>query len=158
MMVSNARGRFSKFTGSGFIDERDLSKSNVSVEIDTASVDTADAKRDEHLRADDFFNTAKFPKMTFKSTKVERAGAGLKVTGDLTIRDVTKPVVLDVEPLSPEVKDPWGNFRRGTRARAKINRTEFGLKYNAALEAGGVAVGEEVTIELDIELIKKKGS
>jgi polyisoprenoid-binding protein YceI len=156
MMVSNTRGRFGKVTGSAYIDERDLSKTNVSVEIETTSVDTGDAKRDEHLRADDFFNVKKFPKMTFKSTKVERAGAGFKVTGDLTIRDVTKAVVLDIEPLSPEAKDPWGGVRRGTRARAKINRTDFGLKYNAALETGGVAVGEEVTIELEVELIKKK--
>lgn len=156
MMVSNTRGDFKKLAGTVFIDEKDLSKSVLDVAIDTESLDTGDKKRDDHLRSADFFDAKKFPKMTFKSTKIERKPTGgYAATGDLTIRDKTKAVVLDVEPLSPETKDPWGSTRRGTRATAKINRTDFDLKWNKALESGGVVVGEEVTIELEVELVKK---
>ncbi|MBS2015483.1 MAG: YceI family protein [Deltaproteobacteria bacterium] len=158
LMVSNTRGQFEKFGGTVFLDEANPAASTVKLEIDTASINSADAKRDEHLRSADFFDVKKHPKMTFTSTKVERAGAGYRITGDLTIRDVTKPVVLDVDPVSPSVKDPWGGTRRGTRARAKLDRKEFGLTWNKALEAGGVAVGDEVTLDLEVELIQKKPS
>lgn len=158
MMVSNTRGHFSKLSGAAHIDERDLAASRVSIDVDTASIDTADAKRDEHLRSADFFDVKAHPTMTFRSTSVRAAGAGYAVAGELTIRGVTKPVVLEVDALSPPVKDPWGGVRRGTRARAKIDRKAWGLTWNKALETGGVAVGDEVTLDLEIELIQKKPS
>ncbi len=156
MMVSNTRGTFTKFTGSLALDDKDVTKSTVNIDIDAASIDTANAKRDEHLRSADFFDVAKFPKLTFRSTKVEKKGDGLSVTGDLTIRGTTRPVVLTVSPLSAEMKDPWGGTRRGATAQTKINRKEFGLTWNKGLEAGGVLVGDDVAIDLEIELTKKK--
>ena len=157
LMVSNVKGSFEKNSGVVTIDDKDITKSKVSVTIDTASVNTNVAKRDEHLRSADFFDVAKYPTMTFVSRKVAKAGKGkLKVTGDLTLHGITKEVVLDVEGLSKESKDPWGNFRSGTVATTKINRKDFGLVYNAVLETGGVAVGEDVAITLEIELIKAK--
>lgn len=156
MMVSNTRGEFKKFTGKIYLDEKDLAKTTVEVEIDVASVDTNEPKRDEHLKSPDFFDAKAHPKMTFKSTKVEKDGAGYKVTGDLTLHGVTKPAVLKVDPLTAEAKDPWGGTRRGTRATTKIDRKDFGLTWNKALETGGALVGDEVTIELDVELVKAK--
>jgi len=155
MMVSNTRGQFGKFTGQVFLDEANPAASNVTVDIDTTTIDTTDPKRDEHLRSPEFFDVKKFPKMTFKSTEVSRAGQGYKVVGNLTIKDVTKPVTLTVDSIVKETKDPWGMVRRGTHASAKIDRKEFGLTWNKALETGGVAVGDEVTLDLEIELIKK---
>ena len=155
LMVSNVKGSFEKFSGTVDINDRDITKSKVEVSIDTNSINTSVVKRDEHLRSADFFDVAKFPTMTFVSKKVVKAGnERLKVTGDLTLHGVTKEVVLDVEPISRESKDPWGNIRRGTTASAKINRKDFGLVWNKALETGGVAVGEEVLITLEIEMIK----
>ena len=156
MMVSNVRGAFSKVTGSANLDEKDITKSTVEAVIDATTINTNEPKRDEHLRSADFFDTAKFPTITFKSTKVEKAGQNLKVTGDLTMHGVTKPVVLDVEGFTTEAKDPWGNLKRGGTATTKINRKDFGLTWNSVLETGGVAVGEEVAITLDLELNKKK--
>lgn len=156
LMVSNVKGSFEKFSGTVDINDKDVSKSRVQVSIDTNSVNTNVAKRDEHLRSADFFDAAKHPTMTFVSKKVVRAGKDkLKVTGDLTLHGVTKQVVLDVEGPSQESKDPWGNIRKGATATTKLNRKDFGLVYNAALETGGVAVGEEVTITLEIEMIRK---
>src|SRR6185369_6694985 len=156
MMVSSVKGSFDKHTGIVDINDKDITKSTVEVSIDTASINTNVQKRDEHLRSADFFDAAKYPAMTFKSKKVAKAGKDkLKVTGDLTLHGVTKQVVLDVDAISNESKDPWGNIRRGTTATTKINRKDFGLVWNAALETGGVAVGEEVTITLEIEMIKK---
>jgi len=155
MMVSNTRGQFGKLVGQVFLDEKDPKASNVSVEIETASIDTNDPKRDEHLKSPDFFDVKKFPKMTFKSTAVERAGAGWKVVGDLTIKETKKPVTLTVDPIVKETRDPYGMIRRGTHATTKIDRKEFGLTWNKALETGGVAVGDEITIDLEIELVKK---
>jgi polyisoprenoid-binding protein YceI len=156
MMISNTRGQFGKFSGTAFIDEANPSASNVNLDIDTASIDSSDPKRDEHLRGADFFDVKKFPKMVFRSKQIARVGAGWKVSGDLTIRAVTKPVVLEVEAISPSIKDPWGGTRRGTRARATLNRKDFELTWNKALEAGGVAVGDEVTLDLEVELVEKK--
>lgn len=157
LMVSNVKGSFEKHSGTVEINEKDITKSRVSVTIDTASVNTNVVKRDEHLRSADFFDAAKYPTMTFVSKKVAKAGKGkLKVTGDLTLHGVTKQVVLNVEGPAKESKDPWGNIRSGAQASTKINRKDFGLVYNAALETGGVAVGEEVDINLEIELIKAK--
>ena len=156
MMVSNVRGKFTKFTGTLAFDDKDATKSTVNVDIDATSVDTSDKGRDEHLRGPDFFDTKKFPKLTFKSTKVEKSGDKLLVTGDLTIKDKTKSVVLTVEALTPETKDAFGGVRRGATATTKINRKDFGLTWNKTLDAGGVAVSEEITIQIDLELVKKK--
>ncbi len=157
LMVSNVKGSFEKFAGVVDINDKDLSKSKVEVTIDTTSVNTNVQKRDEHLRSADFFDVAKYPTMKFVSKKVVAAGKDkLKVSGDLTLHGVTKEVVLDVEGPAAVSKDPWGNFRSGAVASTKINRKDFGLVWNAALETGGVAVGEEVTISLEIEMIKAK--
>ena len=157
LMVSNVKGNFEKHSGVLDLNEKDITRSKVSVTIDTASVNTSVAKRDEHLRSADFFDVAKYPTMTFTSRKVAKAGNGkLKVTGDLTLHGITRQVVLNVEGPAKESKDPWGNLRTGVNAAAKINRKDFGLVYNAALETGGVAVGEEVDISLEIEMIKAK--
>ncbi len=156
LMVSNVKGNFNKFSGTVDINDKDITKSKVDVTIDTSSINTNVQKRDEHLRSADFFDVAKFPTMIFVSKKVAKAGKDkLKVTGDLTLHGVTKTVVLDVEGPSKESKDPWGNIRKGATATTKINRKDFGLVWNAALETGGVAVGEEVTITLEIEMIRK---
>ena len=157
LMVSNVKGSFDKHTGVVDINDKDITKSKVQITIDTASINTNVVKRDEHLRSADFFDVAKFPTMTFVSKKVAKAGKDkLKVTGDLTMHGITKEVVLNVEGPSKESKDPWGNIRSGATASAKINRKDFGLVWNAALETGGVAVGEEVAINLEIEMIKAK--
>lgn len=155
LMVSNVRGDFEKYTGTVDINDKDITKSKVEVSIDTNSINTNVQKRDEHLRSADFFDVAKYPTMTFVSKKVTKAGKDkLKITGDLTIHGITKTVVLDVEGPSSESKDPWGNIRKGATATTKINRKDFGLVWNAVLETGGVAVGEEITITLEIEMIK----
>ena len=156
LMVSNVKGSFDKHTGVVEINDKDISKSKVEVSIDTNSINTNVQKRDEHLRSADFFDVVKYPAMTFVSKKVAKAGKDkLKVTGDLTLHGITKQVVLDVEGPSKESKDPWGNIRKGATATTKINRKDFGLVWNAALETGGVAVGEEITITMEIEMIKK---
>lgn len=157
MMVSNVKGDFAKFNGVVDIDKKDVTKSKVSVTIDTASVSTGVGKRDDHLKSADFFDVNKYPTMTFVSRKVTRAGKDrVKVAGFLTLHGVTKEVVLDVEGINGGVsKDPWGNFRRGASATAKISRKDFGLVWNTALETGGVAVADDVLINLDIEMTKK---
>lgn len=157
MMVSNVRGEFEKVSGTLNLNEKDVTRSTVEATIDATTINTRDAKRDEHLKSADFFDVQKYPTITFKSTKVEKAGKGkLKVTGNLTLRGVTKPVVLDVEGPTAPVKDPWGNTKIGASATTRINRQEFGLKWNKALEAGGVLVGDDVKIALDLELNEKK--
>ncbi len=157
MMVSTVHGTFAKYTGTVALDDKDVTKSTAHIEIDTASVDTGNAKRDEHLKSPDFFDVVKFPKITFDSTKIEKRGAdGLAITGNLTMKGVTKPVVLNVSGLTGEVKDPWGGVRRGATAQAKINRKDFGLTWNKGLETGGVVVGDDVNLELEVELAKKK--
>jgi len=154
LVISNVRGEFGKSEGALTLDEGDVTKSKVEATIDMASIDTREAKRDEHLKSPDFFDVAKFPKMTFKSTKVEKAGEGkLKVTGDLTLKGVTKSVVLDVTGPTKEIKDPWGNVKRGVSASGKINRQDFGVSWGKVIEAGPV-VGDEVTIEIEAELTK----
>ncbi len=156
MMVTDQKGAFDTFSGTIELDDKDITKSTVNVTIDPASVNTKNKKRDDHLRSPDFFDATKFPKMTFVSTKVEKAkDGGLLVTGNLTIRDVTKPVTLTVAPLSDEFKDPWGGSHRGTTATATVNREEFGLTWNKALEKGGFVVGKDVKIELQVELLPK---
>lgn len=155
LAVSNVRGEFAKVTGVVEHDAKDLSKTRLEATIDAASVTTRDPKRDEHLKSADFFDVAQYPVITFKSTKVEKASQGLKVKGDLTLHGVTRPVVLDVQGPTPEVKDPWGNVRAGASATAKINRKDFGMSFNKTLDSGGLVVGDEVAITIDVELVKK---
>lgn len=156
LMVSNVKGNFEKYSGNVEIDEKDITKSRVKVSIDTNSINTNVKKRDDHLRSADFFDVVRFPTMTFVSKKIARVGKDtLKVTGDLTLHGVTKEVALDVTGPSQEIKDPWGTIRKGATASGKINRKDFGLSWNAALESGGVVVGDEVTITLEIEMIRK---
>ena len=156
MMVSNVKGDFGKFNGVVEIDDKNLTKSKVEVVIDTTSINTGVAKRDDHLKSADFFDVAKYPTMTFVSSTVKKVGNGtLKVYGKLTLHGVTRDVVLDVEGPTREYKDPWGNIKRGATAVAKINRKDFGLTWNKAVESGGVVVGDEITIALEIELLKK---
>jgi len=156
LMVSNVKGDFTKVKGAVTMDDKDVSNLNVELTIDAASVNTGHVKRDEHLRAADFFDVAKYPTITFVSKKVVKDGPDrLKVTGDLTMHGVTREVTVHVEGPTQEVKDPWGNFRRGATGTAKINRKDFGLTWNRALETGGVVVGEDVDIFVEIELVKK---
>jgi polyisoprenoid-binding protein YceI len=149
LLVSTVRGYFAKTEGTATIDDADLTKSKVEATIDVGSVNTHEEKRDAHLKSPEFFDAAKFPTITFKSTKVEKAGEGsLKVTGDLTMHGVTKSVVLDVSGPSPEIKDPWGLRRRGLSATTKLNRRDFGVSYGPA-----AMVSDEVTVTIDAELI-----
>jgi polyisoprenoid-binding protein YceI len=155
MMVSTVRGQFSGVTGTLILDEGNLAKSKVDVSIDATTINTREEKRDEHLRSADFFDVANHPKVTFASTKVTPKGDGkLAVEGDLTLHGVTKRVLLDVEGPTPAFKNPWGKLVRGVSAQTKINRKDWGLGWNVALETGGILVGEEVTLHLDIELTK----
>jgi len=155
MMISNVKGHFPKITGSLTIDEAGHANSRVEATIEAASIETRDAQRDAHLKSEDFFHVEKFPTLTFRSTSISRVGDGeLSVQGDLTIRGVTRKVAFAVEGPTAPTKDPWGNTRIGVSAIAKINRKDFGLVWNAALEAGGILVGDEVTITLDVQFIK----
>jgi polyisoprenoid-binding protein YceI len=154
MMVSNVRGEFTKMKGSVVYDEKNPAAIKIDATIDAASINTGEPKRDEHLKSPDFFDAAKYPTITFRSKSARKTANGLAVTGDLTIHGVTKEVVLQVEGPSPEVRDPWGNLRRGATATTKINRKDFGLTWNAALETGGVVVGEEVSITIDVEAMR----
>jgi polyisoprenoid-binding protein YceI len=154
MVVSKVRGRFGKFAGNLDLDDADLTKSTLTVTIDASSVDTGVGQRDDHLRAPEFFGVEQFPELRFHSKRIERLGKdAYRVIGDLTIRDVTGEVALDVE-YGGQGKDPWGNERVAFSAKAAIDRTDFGLKWNQVLEAGGVLVGEKVQIELDIQAVK----
>lgn len=156
LMISNVRGHFSQLSGSVTINPQDPSKSTVEVAIEAASINTREPQRDEHLRSADFFDVAKHPLLTFRSTRIEARGADeFKVTGQLTIHGVTKEVTLDVEGPTPSVKDPWGNIRAGVTASTKINRKDFGLVWNAVTEAGGVVVGDEIKITIEAELIQQ---
>lgn len=155
MMVTNVRGGFRKVQGTVVYDPENPANSSVNAEIDAASINTNEEQRDAHLRSADFLHAEQFPTITFRSTRVEKAGEGeFKVTGDLTIHGVTRPVVLNVDGPAPEGKDPWGNTRTGATATTKIKRSDFGLTWNAALETGGILVGDDLKIELDLSLIK----
>ena len=156
LMISNVRGEFGKVSGNVVLDPSDLTKSTVEVSVDATTINTREPQRDEHLRSADFFDVANHPAITFRSKQITAAGAGrFKVTGDLTIRGVTRTVTFDVDGPTPPVKDPWGNVRAGVSATAKINRKDFGLVWNALTEAGGVVVGDEVPITFEAELIQK---
>ncbi len=155
MMISNVRGNFSGLSGTLVEDPADRTRSQLDATIDVSSISTGDAQRDAHLKSADFFHHEQHPVMTFKSTKVEKKGEEeYSVTGDLTLHGVTKPVTFAVEGPSAAGKDPWGNTRIGLSATTKINRKDFGLNWNAALETGGILVGEDVQIALDVQFIK----
>lgn len=149
LMISNVKGNFSTFTGTYDLDNGVLK--SLEGTVDTATIDTGIEKRDNHLRSADFFDAAKYPQMTFKMTSSEAD----KVTGDLTIHGVTKSVTLDAE-ISGTVKDPWGNMRSSISLEGEIKRSDFGLTWNQALEAGGVVVGDEVKLSIELEGIEKK--
>lgn len=155
MMITNVRGEFKQFAGEVAFDAGDPGAASVNATVDIASIHTREDKRDEHLRSPDFFDAARFPAMTFASKRVVRAGDGYDLVGDLTIRDVTREVTLKVEDVTAEHTDPWGNRRIGASAKAKIRRSEFGITWNAALELGGVLVGDEVTIHIEVSLVKQ---
>jgi polyisoprenoid-binding protein YceI len=155
MMISNVKGSFSSLSGVLTEHTVDSTLSTVEASIPVATVSTGDAQRDGHLKSADFFDAEKFPTLTFKSTKVVNKGnAEYVVTGDLTIHGVSKPVIFAIEGPSAPAKDPWGNIRIGLSATAKINRKDFGLGWNSMLETGGVLVGEEVAISLEVQFIK----
>ncbi len=155
MMLSNVRGEFGKVSGTVKYDPQNPESSSVEATIDARSINTRDAQRDSHLKSADFLDVEKFPTLTFRSKKVQITSSnGGKVIGDLTLHGVTREVTLNVEGPTQEVKDPWGKQRIGASATAKLNRKDFGLTWNAALEAGGVMVGDEVKIEMDLELTR----
>jgi len=155
MMISNVRGRFENFTGVVEFNEQDLTQSKVDVQIEAASVNTREAQRDGHLKSPDFFNADKYPYLTFKSRRIEKTDATHgRVVGDLTIRDVTKEVVLNVE-YAGQAKSPWGTTSAGFSATTKINRKDWGLTWNQTLETGGVLVGDEISVNVDLEIVKQ---
>jgi polyisoprenoid-binding protein YceI len=156
MMISTVRGEFQKLSGEASYDPQRPEASRLSVTVDVASISTREEKRDTHLRSADFFDVENHPSMTFVSRTVRPRGDGLEVLGDLTIRGTTREVSLAVEEVTPEHTDPWGNRRIGATARGKIRRSDFGMRWNAALEAGGVLVGDEVSIQIEVELIRQK--
>ena len=155
MMISTVKGHLTKVSGALTFDESNLAGSRVEASIEAASIETRDPQRNAHLKSADFFDVAKFPALSFKSTSIRIVRDGeLAVEGDLTIRDVTRKVVFTVDGPTPPAKDPWGNTRVGISASTKINRKDFGLTWNAALETGGILVGDEVTITLDVQFVK----
>jgi polyisoprenoid-binding protein YceI len=155
MMISNVKGQFSKVSGVLIRDESDPSKDRIEATIEAASIQTRDEQRDAHLKSADFFHVEKFPTLHFKSTGVNVVSEGeLSVEGDLTIHGITQKVRFAVEGPTPPAKDPWGNTRIGLPATTKINRKDFGLTWNAALETGGILVGDDITITLDAQFVK----
>ena len=155
MMISNVRGRFESFTSQVEVDEADPLSSKLEVKIDAASITTREPQRDAHLKSPDFLDVARYPAITFRATGAEKVDERRgQMFGDLTIRDVTRPVVLDVE-FNGQAKSPWGTTSAGFSARTKFNRKDWGLTWNQALEAGGWLVGEEISVEIEVELIKQ---
>ena len=156
MMIAKVQGGFEKVSGTLELDEAAPARSTIDVSIETASISTREPKRDEHLKSADFFNAEKYPRITFKSKKIEAQGSDhYIVNGELSIHGVSQPVALSVEVAGSAIKDPFGNIRMGASATTKIKRKDFGLTWNAALEAGGVLVGDDVSISLDVEFVKK---
>ena len=155
LMISSVKGRFGVVEGTVVTDEGNPSAADVTVTIDTATIDTREAQRDAHLKSADFFDVEKFPTLTFHGTRITGAGDQFKLTGDLTLHGVTREVTLDVT-AEGRGKDPWGGDRAGYSATAKIKRSDFGLTWNQVLEAGGIAVGDEIKIALDVELVKQQ--
>lgn len=157
LMIANIRGEFSGVAGTVVFDPRNPANSQIEAEIDTATINTRDSKRDEHLKAAEFLDVQKYPKIKFVSKEIEPAGKDhWKVEGDLTIHGITRNVTFDAEGPTPEAKDPWGNIKIGATLTGKFNRADFGLIWNVPLESGGVLISDEVTIHLDIELTKQQ--
>ena len=155
MMISNVKGEFTSLAGELQLDSADLTKSKIAAYVDAASINTREPQRDTHLKSADFLDVEKFPKLTFVSTSVaKKSDTDFAVAGDLTIHGVTRKVTFEFEELSAPQKDPWGNLRIGLSGTTKINRKDYGLNWNAALEAGGFLVGDEVTITLDVQFVK----
>jgi polyisoprenoid-binding protein YceI len=154
LMVANVKGHFSGITGTVVFDPGAPENSRVEATIDAATIHTRDDQRDTHLKSADFLDVEKYPTIAFVSKKITGSDGEGKVTGDLTIHGVTKEVTLDVEGPAPEVKDPWGNVKTGATATTKISRKDFGMVFNVALDTGGVLVGDEVTITLELELLR----
>jgi polyisoprenoid-binding protein YceI len=156
MMISTVRGQFRTFSAKATGDPAAPTSATIEATIDAKSIDTGNEKRDTHLKSPDFFDVEKFPTITFKSTKIESAGAGkAKLTGDLTIHGVTKPVVLDVEYPAATIKDPMGNTKAGAHATTRIDRKDFGIVWNKAMDGGGIMVGDDVDVTIDVEAVKK---
>lgn len=155
MMITNVRGAFTKVSGKITLDPENPANSKVEADIDVASIDTREPQRDAHLKSPDFFDAEKFPAIAFRSKKIAGGGEEWKMTGDLTIHGVTRGITLNVEGPTPEHKDPWGGLRIGATATGKLNRKDFGLTWNAALETGGVLVGDEVKLTLDVEGLRQ---
>jgi polyisoprenoid-binding protein YceI len=155
MMISNVKGEFDKLSGSVEFDPTNAALCRVDAVIDVASISTREPDRDNHLKSPDFFDVAKFPQITFQSQSTTAHGDGYKVTGDLTIHGVTKPVTLEVESVTAEIKDGWGFIRRGLTASTHIDRRDYGLVFNMPLDGGGVVVGDKVEITIDVELTRK---
>lgn len=153
MVISKVHGRFAKWSGTVALDEQDLTRSSVEVAIDAGSIDTQVADRDAHLRSADFLDVARYPELRFTSKRIEPAGEGYRVVGDLHLHGVVREVTLAAE-FAGQGKDPWGNTRAGFSAKASLDRRDFGLVWNAALEAGGVLVGEKVEIAIELEAVK----
>jgi polyisoprenoid-binding protein YceI len=155
MMISTVRGRFEEFDGAFDVNEADPTRSKIEVQIQVASINTKEAQRDGHLKSPDFFDVEKYPTITFKSKRVEPVGnEKVRLVGDLTIKDISKEVVLDVE-YAGQAKSPWGTINAGFNAQTKINRKDWGLTWNVALETGGMLVGDEITISIELEIVKQ---
>jgi polyisoprenoid-binding protein YceI len=154
--ISNVSGNFTKVNGNAVLNEKDITQSQVSATIDVSSVDTRVEARDKDLKSANFFDVEKYPTMEFKSKRITKAGGKLQVIGDLTIHGTTREVTLDADPPTPELNDPWGNVRRGFSASTAINRKDFALVYNNRLKTGEAVVGDNVKIQIDVEMVKKK--
>jgi polyisoprenoid-binding protein YceI len=155
MMISNVRGRFENFSGAVEFDEKNPAKSTVDLQIEAASINTREAQRDGHLKSPDFLNAEQYPHLTFKCKRVEKTDSEHgRIVGDLTIRDVTREVVLDTE-YNGQAKSPWGTVSAGFTATAKLSRKDWGLNWNVALETGGWLVGDEVSIGIELEIVKQ---
>jgi polyisoprenoid-binding protein YceI len=157
LAISNVSGNFTSVTGTLDLNEKDITQSQVSAVIDVSSVDTRVSDRDKDLRSPNFFDVEKYPTIEFKSKRIVNSGGKLQVIGDLTMHGTTREVTLDVDGPTSELNDPWGNVRRGFSASTTLNRKDFGLTYNHALKTGEAVVGDNVKIQIDLELIKKKG-
>ena len=155
LMISNVKGEFTQVSGQIDFDPQNPETLSAEATIDVSTINTREPDRDKHLRSADFFDVANFPAISFKSKKAAKGHGGLKLTGDLTIHGITHEVTLDVQGPTTPVKDPWGNTRVGASATTKINRKDFGLTWNQALETGGVLVGDEIRIMVDVELVAR---
>jgi polyisoprenoid-binding protein YceI len=155
MMISNVRGEFTKVSGKILWDSENPANSSIEAIIDAGSINTRDPQRDGHLKSPDFLDVEKYPEIKFQGTQVQATEGGLEVTGDLTLHGATRSVVLEVEGPTHETKDPWGNVRIGASATTKIDRRDFGLTWNSALETGGVLVGDQVKISIELEGVRQ---